>query len=99
MGSSLQAVVGACDPRSQPAMVLAGGYFGGWTPWDVVRQVCAVDPQQPEAAGAGLGAGVLVVAPAGTCVVAETARIVGLSGSRERRPVRSVRERRGRSRP
>ena len=74
MGSSLQAIVGACEPRSQPAMVLAGGYFGGWLPWESCAGLRA-DPQQLRAAGAGLGAGVLVVAPAGSCVVAETARI------------------------
>ena len=74
MGSSLQAIVGACDPRSQPAMVLAGGYFGGWLPWESCAGLRA-DPQQLQAAGAGLGAGVLVVAPAGSCVIAETARI------------------------
>ena len=75
MGSSLQSIVGACDPRSQPEMVLAGGYFGGWLPWELFAGLRA-DPQQLQAAGAGLGAGVLVVAPAGSCVVAETARIV-----------------------
>jgi NADH:ubiquinone oxidoreductase subunit F (NADH-binding) len=74
MGSSLQAIVGACDPRSQPSMVLAGGFFGGWLPWEACAGLRA-DPQQLGAAGAGLGAGVLVVAPAGSCVVAETARI------------------------
>jgi NADH:ubiquinone oxidoreductase subunit F (NADH-binding) len=75
LGSSLQAIVGACDPRSQPSMVLAGGYFGGWLPWDSCAGLRA-DPQQLQAAGAGLGAGIVIAAPAGACVVAETARIV-----------------------
>jgi NADH:ubiquinone oxidoreductase subunit F (NADH-binding) len=75
MGSSLQAIVDACDPQSQPQMVLAGGYFGGWLPWESCAGLRA-DPQQLQAAGAGLGAGVLIVAPAGSCVIAETARIV-----------------------
>jgi NADH:ubiquinone oxidoreductase subunit F (NADH-binding) len=74
MGSSLQSIVGACDPRSQPEMVLAGGYFGGWLPWESCAGLRA-DPQQLQAAGAGLGAGVLIVAPAGSCIIAETARI------------------------
>ena len=44
MGSSLNAVVEACDPHSQPAMVLAGGYFGGWIPWESCAGL-RVDPQ------------------------------------------------------
>jgi NADH:ubiquinone oxidoreductase subunit F (NADH-binding) len=55
-------------------MVLAGGYFGGWLPWESCAGLRA-DPQQLQAAGAGLGAGVLIVAPAGSCIIAETARI------------------------
>ena len=75
MGSSLNAVVEACDPHSRPAMVLAGGYFGGWIPWDSCPGL-RVDPHQLRKSGAGLGAGILIAAPENTCVIAETARIV-----------------------
>ena len=98
MGSSLQSIVGACDPRSQPEMVLAGGYFGGWLPWESCAGLRA-DPQQLQAAGAGLGAGVLVVGAGRLLRDRRDGPDRGLSGSRERRPVRSLRERRGRSRP
>ena len=98
MGSSLQSIVGACDPRSQPAMVLAGGYFGGWLPWESCAGLRA-DPQQLQAAGAGLGAGVLIVAPAGSCVIAETARITAYLARESAGQCGPLRERRGRSRP
>jgi NADH:ubiquinone oxidoreductase subunit F (NADH-binding) len=75
LGSSLTAVVGACDPHEPPSMVLAGGYFGGWIPWAACDRL-QIEPTQLKNAGAGLGAGILIAAPAGTCVVAETARIV-----------------------
>ena len=75
MGSSVNAVVEACDPHSQPAMVLAGGYFGGWIPWESCAGL-RVDPHQLRKSGAGLGAGILIAAPESTCVIAETARIV-----------------------
>lgn len=75
MGSTLQAVVEACEPHSQPGMVLAGGYFGGWIPWESCAGL-RVDPLQLKESGAGLGAGILIAAPEGTCVIAETARIV-----------------------
>lgn len=75
MGASLNAVVEACDPHSQPAMILAGGYFGGWIPWESCAGL-RVDPSRLKESGAGLGAGILIAAPQGTCVIAETARIV-----------------------
>ena len=75
LGSSLEAVVAASRPSAQPEMVLTGGYFGGWIPWESCRPL-AVAPADLRAAGGGLGAGILVVAPAGACVLAETARIV-----------------------
>ncbi len=75
LGAPLRAVVEAHDPVLEPTMVLAGGYFGGWIPW---RQAAGmtVDPASLHAAGAGLGPGILIVAPAGACVIDETARIV-----------------------
>ena len=75
IGQPLATIIRACNPQSEPEMLLAGGYFGGWIPWALADQL-TTDPGQLRAAGAGLGAGILVAAPAGTCVMAETARIV-----------------------
>ncbi len=75
LGSPLEAVVAASSPSAHPGMVLTGGYFGGWIPWEQCRSL-ALAPTDLRAAGGGLGAGILVVAPSGACVVAETARIV-----------------------
>lgn len=75
MGTPLRAIVEACEPRGKPAAVLAGGYFGGWMPWDVAATLAA-DPEALRQAGAGWGPGVLVVAADDVCVVAETARIL-----------------------
>ena len=74
LGASLEAVVLASEPHSEPAMLLAGGCFGGWLPWSAAAAL-ACDPDALRLAGAGLGAGILVVAPERTCVLAETARI------------------------
>ena len=76
LGSSLQAAVAASRPSAQPEALLAGGYFGGWIPWTSCGHL-AIAPADLRAAGAGLGAGILVVVPIGACVLAETARIVG----------------------
>lgn len=75
LGSSLKAVVAASRPTTQPEMVLAGGYFGGWIPWESCGSL-GIAPADLRAAGGGLGAGILVAAQQGACVVAETARIV-----------------------
>lgn len=75
LGSSLEAVVAASRPSTQPGMLLAGGYFGGWIPWESCGPL-AVAPADLQAAGGGLGAGILIVAPIGACPLIETARIV-----------------------
>ncbi len=75
IGQPLATIIEACDPTSEPEMLLAGGYFGGWLPWSTATRL-TTDPHQLRAAGAGLGAGILIAAPSGTCVLAETARIV-----------------------
>jgi len=58
-----------------PQAVLAGGYFGSWLPASVALNAAASAPGL-RAAGASLGAGVLLVLPAGGCGLAETARVV-----------------------
>ena len=75
LGAPLRAVVEAHEPVLEPSMVLAGGYFGGWIPWRQAAGMTA-DPASLRAAGAGFGPGILIVAPAGACVIDETARIV-----------------------
>ncbi len=75
IGTPLPAIVEACDPRSAPAAVLAGGFFGGWIPWELAARTTA-DPASLRSVGAGLGPGILTVVGGGTCVIAETARIV-----------------------
>ena len=74
IGQPLATVIRACRPESEPEMLLVGGYFGGWIPWSSAGQL-TMDPGQLRAAGAGLGAGILIAAPTGACVLAETARI------------------------
>jgi NADH:ubiquinone oxidoreductase subunit F (NADH-binding) len=54
--------------------VLAGGYFGAWLP--AARAMAArITPAGLAAAGAALGAGIFVALPAGSCGLAETARV------------------------
>jgi NADH:ubiquinone oxidoreductase subunit F (NADH-binding) len=75
LGTPLRAIVDAYEPSGEPAALLAGGYFGGWLPWRTAATLAAA-PATLREAGAGWGPGILVVAGAGTCVVAETARIL-----------------------
>jgi NADH:ubiquinone oxidoreductase subunit F (NADH-binding) len=80
LGASLEAIVLASEPHSDPAMLLIGGCFGGWLPWSAAAAL-ACDPESLRLAGAGLGAGILVVAPDQTCVLEETARIAAYLAS------------------
>lgn len=75
LGASLGTVLHAAGgPAGPVAAVLIGGYHGAWL---------APDPDLPlsveglRAAGGVLGAGAVVVLPAGRCGLAETARIAG----------------------
>lgn len=54
--------------------VLIGGYFGSWFGEVAVRQL-SLSPGELARHGASLGAGVIVALGAGTCAVAETARV------------------------
>jgi NADH:ubiquinone oxidoreductase subunit F (NADH-binding) len=66
----------AGGPAEPPQAVLAGGYFGGWLPYDRALDVPVTD-HALRAAGAALGPGVLVVLPESACGLAETAWIAG----------------------
>ncbi|MHB1614613.1 MAG: NADH-ubiquinone oxidoreductase-F iron-sulfur binding region domain-containing protein [Actinomycetes bacterium] len=57
------------------AAVLLGGYGGRWLDWSVARDL-AVEESAARAAGASLGAGVVVALPLGTCGIAEAARLM-----------------------
>jgi NADH:ubiquinone oxidoreductase subunit F (NADH-binding) len=66
----------AGGPSERPQAFLAGGYFGGWLPYDQALGVPVSDPAL-RAAGAALGSGVLVLLPESACGLAETAWIAG----------------------
>ena len=66
----------AGGPSERPQAILAGGYFGGWLPYDQALGVPVSDPAL-RAAGASLGPGVLVLLPESACGLAETAWIAG----------------------
>ncbi|MDQ1686401.1 MAG: hypothetical protein QOC82_3138 [Frankiaceae bacterium] len=56
--------------------VLVGGYFGSWLPAAYAWQL-PLTHRAMRSAGAALGAGVVAVLPAGSCGLAETARVMG----------------------
>jgi NADH:ubiquinone oxidoreductase subunit F (NADH-binding) len=70
----------AGGPSEPPQAILAGGYFGGWLPYEQCLGVPVSDPAL-RAAGATLGPGVLVLLPESACGLAETARIAGYLAS------------------
>ena len=71
IGTLLELAGGPAEP---PQAVLAGGYFGGWLPLPGASSV-PLSQRSLREAGAALGPGVLVVLPAGSCPLAETARV------------------------
>jgi NADH:ubiquinone oxidoreductase subunit F (NADH-binding) len=75
LGTPVGALLDRAGGPAEPAQaVLAGGYFGGWLPWPAAGAV-PLTHAALRAAGAALGPGVLVVLPAGSCPLAETARV------------------------
>jgi NADH:ubiquinone oxidoreductase subunit F (NADH-binding) len=70
----------AGGPSEPPQAILAGGYFGGWLPYQQALGVPVSDPAL-RAAGATLGPGVVVLLPESACGLAETARIAGYLAS------------------
>ena len=81
LGMPVGELVGwAGGPSERPQAFLAGGYFGGWLPYDQALGVPVSDPAL-RAAGAALGSGVLVLLPESACGLAETAWIAGFLAS------------------
>jgi NADH:ubiquinone oxidoreductase subunit F (NADH-binding) len=75
LGTPVGALLEQAGGPAEPAQaVLAGGYFGGWLPLPGAGSV-PLSPRSLAAAGAALGPGVLVVLPAASCPLAETARV------------------------
>jgi NADH:ubiquinone oxidoreductase subunit F (NADH-binding) len=70
----------AGGPSEPPQAILAGGYFGGWLPYEQGLRV-AVSDQALRAVGATLGPGILVLLPESACGLAESARIAGYLAS------------------
>ena len=75
LGTPLRDVLAPAGMDAAPQAVLAGGYFGSWLPASTALNAAA-SAAGLRAAGASLGAGVLLVLPAGGCGLAETARVV-----------------------
>jgi NADH:ubiquinone oxidoreductase subunit F (NADH-binding) len=76
LGTPVGALLEQAGGPAEPAQaVLAGGYFGGWLPLPEAGSV-PLSARSLAAAGAALGPGVLVVLPAASCPLAETARVV-----------------------
>jgi NADH:ubiquinone oxidoreductase subunit F (NADH-binding) len=71
LGDLVSLAGGSAEP---PQAILAGGYFGRWLPWPAAVDVPVSHPGL-SAAGAALGAGVLIVLPGSACGIAETARV------------------------
>lgn len=74
LGSPLRAVLAGAGAAPELAGVLLGGYGGRWLAADRLDVPLAPGPLAQE--GCTLGAGVVVALPAGSCGLAETARVV-----------------------
>ena len=65
----------AGGPAEPLQAVLVGGYFGAWLPVQVAWPT-PMTHASLKAAGAALGAGIVIAWPASVCPIAETARVV-----------------------
>jgi NADH:ubiquinone oxidoreductase subunit F (NADH-binding) len=74
LGTPMRDILACCGLEEDPRALLLGGYGGAWLDGSQVDLSYAHGPLT--AAGATLGVGVLVVLPARSCGVAETARLV-----------------------
>lgn len=70
-----QVILLAGGPAERPQAVLTGGYFGTWLPAEVAWTTPMSHPGL-RSVGAAMGAGILIVLPASSCGLAETARVV-----------------------
>jgi len=74
-GVPLHAAFDAAGGLTEPIQaVLVGGYFGAWLPAEIALRV-SLTPADLKAAGAALGAGVLLALPASACGLAESQRV------------------------
>ncbi len=73
LGTPVTDVVRPCGPTGPAGGLLVGGYGGAWLAPDLAATPLA--PAPLARAGATLGAGIVVVLPATSCGIAETARI------------------------
>lgn len=74
LGTPVGEVIRQAGPTDRPGGLLLGGYGGAWLGPDHLSTPYAPGPLA--AVGATLGVGIIVVLPAGSCGIAETARIV-----------------------
>ena len=70
-----QLVMLAGGPAEPLQGLLVGGYFGAWLPVQAAWRV-PMTHASAQAAGAALGAGIVIALPASACPLAETARVV-----------------------
>jgi NADH:ubiquinone oxidoreductase subunit F (NADH-binding) len=76
MGTAIGDVVARAGGLAErPQALLVGGYFGAWLPAAVARPL-PMTHAALKAAGGALGAGMVIVLPESSCLLAETARIV-----------------------
>jgi NADH:ubiquinone oxidoreductase subunit F (NADH-binding) len=74
-GVPMEAAFDAAGGLTEPVQaVLVGGYFGGWLSSETAFRV-PLTPADLSAAGAALGAGVLLALPASACGLAESQRV------------------------
>ena len=74
-GVPLKAAFDAAGGLTEPVQaVLVGGYFGAWLAAETALRV-RLTPADLSAAGAALGAGVLLALPASACGIAESQRV------------------------
>jgi NADH:ubiquinone oxidoreductase subunit F (NADH-binding) len=73
LGTPVDAIVTRTEPSGGVAGLLMGGYGGAWL--DPTQASVPFAPGPLAAAGATLGAGIVVVLPTSSCGIAETARI------------------------
>ncbi len=75
-GVPLTEVLDSAQVTEDLAAVLIGGYFGSWVPATAIPRL-RLSPAELTAAGASLGAGVIVALGRSVCPVAEMARVAG----------------------
>jgi NADH:ubiquinone oxidoreductase subunit F (NADH-binding) len=75
LGSPVGEVLALGNPPVPLQAVLLGGFFGSWLPAEVAVSLPYSAPAIA-AAGGGIGAGVVLALPSGSCGLAETARVL-----------------------